>query len=200
MTRLPQNIHKTTIQVRANGSNGSTLQRAWPFFLSFLVIIWADSVESGVLSNSQWSKFTDCYIYVFHVPLFFFLAGLFVARSSAHRTFHDYLIDKISVIAYPYFLWSLLEGLIQIFASRYTNNHFNILYLIRIIYNPIDQYWFMYVLFLMYTIYWWINHARISVSNFFVFAILLYAIETFGLNIIAWDVLHSFCVLVFISH
>ena len=150
-------------------------------------------VESGVLSNSQWSKFTDRYIYVFHVPLFFFLAGLFVARSSAHRTFHDYLIDKISVIAYPYFLWSLLEGLIQIFASRYTNNHFNILDLIRIIYNPIDQYWFMYVLFLMYTIYWWINHARISVSNFFVFAILLYAIETFGLNIIAWDVLHSFC-------
>src|ERR1700733_2149315 len=122
----------------------------------------------------------------------FFLAGLFVARS-VHRTFHDYFVSKISVIAYPYFLWSLLEGSIQLVASRYTNNHFNIFDLIQIIYTPIDQYWFLYVMFLMYIIYWWINHATISVNNFLVLAILLYAIKAFGINITRWDVLHSFC-------
>jgi fucose 4-O-acetylase-like acetyltransferase len=161
----------------------------------FLVVFGHNSsglVESGVLRNSPWSTFTDRYIYVFHVPLFFFLAGLFVARS-AHRTFHDYFLNKISVIAYPYFLWSLLEGSIQIFASRYTNNHLTILDLIQIIYKPIGQYWFLYVIFLMYMIYWWINHATISVSNFLVFAILLYAIEAFGINIMGSDVLRSFC-------
>jgi fucose 4-O-acetylase-like acetyltransferase len=126
------------------------------------------------------------------MPLFFFLAGMFVPRS-AHRRFNDYFLNKASVIVYPYLLWSILEGSIQYLASRYTNNHLTIIDLTKIIYQPIDQFWFLYTIFLMYMIYWLARYRQISNDMFLIFALLLYALEVFGLNIIRWDVFHSFC-------
>ena len=97
---------------------------------------------------------------------FLFPGGIFVTRS-AHRTFHAYLLNKASVIVYPYFLWSILTGLPQILASRFTNNHFSVDDLLRIVYQPIDQYWFLYVIFTMYVVYWWIHHIHISNDIFY---------------------------------
>ena len=109
---------------------------------------------SGVLKNSAWGDLTQRYIYIFHMPLFFFLAGIFVAQS-ARRTFQDYFLNKTSVIIYPYFLWSILAGTIQYYGSRYTNNHLSISSLLKIVFQPIDQYWFLYAIFLMYMAYWY---------------------------------------------
>jgi fucose 4-O-acetylase-like acetyltransferase len=149
-------------------------------------------IDSSMLSRSGGSAFFVRCIYVFHMPLFFFLAGMFVPRS-AHRTFHDYFLNKASVIVYPYFLWSVLEGSIQYFASPYTNNHIVASDLPKIIFQPIDQYWFLYTIFFMYVIYWFVYHWRFSNSGFLIFGLLLYAFEAFGLNIARWDVFHSFC-------
>jgi fucose 4-O-acetylase-like acetyltransferase len=148
--------------------------------------------ESGILNNSSWGVFTERYIYIFHMPLFFFLAGIFVARS-AHRTFRIYFINKVSVIAYPYFVWSLLEGSAQVFASRFTNNHLYISNLLKIVYQPIDQFWFLYVIFLMYMTYWLVHHRHISNDILLSSAVLIYIVQIFGLNIVRWDVLDSFC-------
>ncbi len=150
------------------------------------------TIDSGMLDHSGWGTLIVRYIYVFHMPLFFFLAGIFVTRS-AHRTFRDYLLNKASMIVYPYFLWSILVGSQQILASRFTNNHFSVDDLLKIVYHPIDQYWFLYVIFLMYVVYWWAYHRHISNNMFLVTAITLYAIQAFGLNIVRWDVFHSFC-------
>ena len=149
-------------------------------------------IDSGMLSSSGGSAFIVRCIYIFHMPLFFFLAGMFVPRS-AHRRFHDYFLNKASVIVYPYLLWSILEGSIQYFASRYTNYHLAIIDLTKIIYQPIDQFWFLYTIFLMYMTYWLASYRQISSDMFLIFALLLYALEAFGLNIVRWDVFHSFC-------
>jgi fucose 4-O-acetylase-like acetyltransferase len=58
-------------------------------------------IDSGMLNRTGGSAFIVRCIYVFHMPLFFFLACMFVPRS-AQRTFHDYFLNKASVIAYPY--------------------------------------------------------------------------------------------------
>jgi fucose 4-O-acetylase-like acetyltransferase len=149
-------------------------------------------IDSGMLDRIGGSAFIVRCIYVFHMPLFFFLAGMFVPRS-AQRPFHDYLLNKASVIAYPYFLWSLLEGSIQYLASGYTNNHIAASGLLKIVFQPIDQYWFLYTIFLMYIIYWFVHYRRVSNDEFLICALLLYAVEAFGLNIVRWDVFHSFC-------
>jgi len=149
-------------------------------------------VDSGVLDESGWGGLTVRFLYAFHMPLFFFLAGMFVA-NSAHRTFHAYLANKASVIVYPYLLWSLMQGSTQILASRFTNNHFSVRDLLTIVYQPVDQYWFLYVIFIMYIIYWWIYHRHISDDTLLVIALALHLIESRGLIAVRWDVLHSFC-------
>jgi fucose 4-O-acetylase-like acetyltransferase len=147
--------------------------------------------ESGILNNS-WGGFAERYIYIFHMPLFFFLAGLFVAQS-AHRAFGVYFTNKVSVIAYPYFVWLLLEGSIQVFASRFTNNHLSLTDLLKTVYQPIDQYWFLYVIFLMYIAYWFVHHGRVS-NNIVLFgSVLIQIAQIFGFNIVRWDVFDSFC-------
>jgi fucose 4-O-acetylase-like acetyltransferase len=147
---------------------------------------------NGVLRNSAWSDLTQYYIYIFHMPLFFFLAGMFVARS-ARRTFHNYFVNKASIIIYPYFLWSILEGTLQYYASRYTNNHLSATSLLKIIFVPIDQYWFLYTIFLMYMTYWYIHRKNVSDTNFLLGALLLYTVQVYGLNIVGWEVFHAFC-------
>lgn len=147
---------------------------------------------SGVLKNSAWSDLTQQYIYVFHMPLFFFLAGMFVVQS-VRRGFQVYFLNKASVIIYPYFLWSLLEGITQHFGSRFTNNHISIGALIKIFVFPIDQYWFLYVIFLMYMTYWCVHYSKISDNTFLLCSFTLYVVQLSGINLVEWDVFHSFC-------
>ena len=162
--------------------------------LGILLVVFGHNLgglrESGLLNNS-WGPLTERYIYIFHMPLFFFLAGIFVARS-AHRTFVDYFMNKAAVIAYPYFLWSLLEGSIQVFASRFTNNHLSISSVLKIVYQPIDQFWFLYAIFLMYMTYWFVRYRNVSNDIFLVGAALICSFQIFGPNILRWDVLDSF--------
>ena len=47
-------------------------------------------------------------IYVFHMPLFFFLSGLMV-RPRLERSRNAFLIDIFASVAYPYFLWSIIQ-------------------------------------------------------------------------------------------
>jgi fucose 4-O-acetylase-like acetyltransferase len=146
--------------------------------------------DSPILGNTKWLQFSIDYIYTFHMPLFFFLAGLFVARSAC-RSFYEYFLDKASVIVYPYFMWSIIEGTLQIFSARFTNNQVSSYRLLEIVYSPIDQFWFLYVIFMMYIIYWWIIYWHISNTSFLIFAIFIYVIEAIEFNVIEWSVLHS---------
>ena len=86
-----------------------------------------------------------------------------------------------------------MEGTLQYYASRYTNNHLSAISLVKIIFVPIDQYWFLYAIFLMYMAYWYVHHKNISDTNLLLGALLLYAVQVTGLNIVEWDPFHAFC-------
>jgi fucose 4-O-acetylase-like acetyltransferase len=146
-------------------------------------------IHSGVLPAHSGFSFAVDYIYSFHMPLFFFLAGLFV-RSSSRRPFRSYMANKISVIVYPYFLWSLMGGVLQHFASK-SNNSVSWLDIAKIPYVPIDQYWYLYVIFCMYILFWFLYRWHISTPTIFLLTIALYICEVSGANITEWDVLHS---------
>lgn len=62
----------------------------------------------------------DNAIYAFHMPLFFILSGYFFIMSTK-KGINKYVKSKVSVILYPYLLWSLIQIIIQFFASNYTN-------------------------------------------------------------------------------
>src|ERR1700677_3177825 len=65
-------------------------------------------------ANPWWLSYYT--IYTFHMPFFFFLAGLNVRRSIAKGR-KAFLWGKVWTIAYPYFLWSAIQGWGQLEAT-----------------------------------------------------------------------------------
>lgn len=96
----------------------------------------------------------DYVIYTFHMPLFFFLSGLHVCHSlrGAPKRF---IGSKVRTIVYPYLLWSVLQGGVQIaMASRGTNHPFTFGDLLSIGWRPFAQFWFLYALMLCMIAAW----------------------------------------------
>lgn len=92
-----------------------------------------------------WPGLTVYIIYLFHMPLFFVVSGHLA--SGKLRPAGATIAKLIPTIVYPYFLWSVLEGLSLVYLSRYTNSHNSMSAIFRIPWIPIIPYWFLYALF-----------------------------------------------------
>jgi fucose 4-O-acetylase-like acetyltransferase len=143
----------------------------------------------GVLADSYAYNFIEEFLYTFHMPLFFFLSGLFV-RRSALRSVSGFFLDKMSVLIYPYFIWSIFQGGIQAISTHYANNSLSIVALMKIFYIPIDQYWFLYTMFVMMIIYRLFRVVFDRDVVFFLLAIVGFVLEKSGPYVIQWDVAH----------
>tara|TARA_R110000737_G_scaffold26627_4_gene45412 strand:- start:20166 stop:21008 length:843 start_codon:yes stop_codon:yes gene_type:complete len=101
-------------------------------------------MTSGDVISLGWMD-VDYVVYTFHMPLFMLLAGMNVPRSLERPGF---LRKKLQGIAWPYFLWSIIHGVLMIGAASAINGGMNLGRLLEIPYNPISPFWFLYVLFL----------------------------------------------------
>lgn len=103
---------------------------------------------SGLATPPQAHVMTvvDTAIYQFHMPLFFVLSGLFVARS-AQRPLGAFVLQKLRTIAYPYVLWTLIQATIASHAGAAAHQKVSLLAVLKQLpYQPFDQFWFLYVL------------------------------------------------------
>lgn len=141
-------------------------------------------VSSSILSASPLTQAIDQWIYAFHMPLFFLLSGLFVERSLS-KPFQQFLKDKLRVIAYPYFVWSLLQSFLQIVVGNSTNNRMAVSDLWKIFYSPILQFWFLYVLFVLLLAYALLRRFKVPVLAILVAGLLFYYIPV---NLGSWGV------------
>ncbi len=105
-------------------------------------------VNSKLVTATPAVAYIDAWIYAFHMPLFFFLSGLFLSRSAA-RPLPEFVRDKIGTIAYPYFVWTLITLLIKSPMGPAVNQPRTLLEIPNILLVPIEQFWFLYVLFLL---------------------------------------------------
>ena len=96
-------------------------------------------------SSLAWPSLTVYAIYLFHMPLFFAVSGHLA--SGKHRPAKATLAKLVPTIVYPYFLWSVLEGLALVYMNRYTSSQVSISALYKILWAPIVPYWFLYALF-----------------------------------------------------
>lgn len=90
-------------------------------------------------------------IYTFHMPLFFFLSGLLVQPRLA-RSRNGFAIDLLGSVAYPYFLWSIVQYSAIYAAGSLVNRPVEAYWpvLFKLPFVSISQFWFLYVLFLMH--------------------------------------------------
>jgi fucose 4-O-acetylase-like acetyltransferase len=105
-------------------------------------------VSSGIMEWTPVPRFVDAWIYSFHMPLFFVLSGLFLSWPAA-RSWPMLFWDKIRSIAYPYFIWSTITLMIKIPLGNSVNQPRFLSDFSRIFYDPIEQFWFLYVLFFL---------------------------------------------------
>ncbi|WP_024506268.1 acyltransferase [Bradyrhizobium sp. ARR65] len=102
-------------------------------------------VRANVFPDGPAAQWMDYTLYTFHMPLFFFLAGLNV-QHSLRRGARSFLEGKAWTIAYPYVLWSLVQGGTTMLLSRDANIPILPSDLAAIWYRPIAQFWFLYAL------------------------------------------------------
>lgn len=103
-------------------------------------------VGAGIATGPGWIAF-DAALYSFHMPLFMFLAGINVPGSLRRGT-GAFLRDKVGRIAYPYVLWSLIQGTILVLLSDLTNGGATWGEVLAIGWRPMAQFWFLYALLL----------------------------------------------------
>jgi fucose 4-O-acetylase-like acetyltransferase len=119
----------------------------------------------------------DAIIYAFHMPLFFFLSGMFVERSvrKSSRSFFD---RKLRTIVYPYVVWSVLQCLVAS-AGPSANRPMPLDALRGLATRPYMQFWFLYVLVLCMVSYWVIHALRLGAKAFLLVTVLAYTAGPF---------------------
>jgi fucose 4-O-acetylase-like acetyltransferase len=105
---------------------------------------------AGVNMDPQFFKWTWDTIYSFHIPLFFYLSGLFFPHSWQRRGLRGVMLSKVDTLVYPYVLWSLLQGLLQVAMSQHVNSPVTLGEVFSLLWQPRQEFWFLYALFFVY--------------------------------------------------
>lgn len=108
--------------------------------------------NAGLPMDEPGFVLVDSIIYSFHMPLFFFLSGLFFFDSLQKRGKSGLIINKVDTIVYPFIVWSLLQGLIEVVLSNYTNGQVTLTEVFSLLWMPRAQFWFLYALFLVFVL------------------------------------------------
>lgn len=108
--------------------------------------------HSGILKYSPLFQFLDAAVYSFHMPLFFFLSGMFFPGSYKKYGL-GLFANKIATIVYPYFVWSCIQLGIKIALAGYTNSPADYGVLLNVFRLPVEQFWFLYSLFLITSVH-----------------------------------------------
>lgn len=106
--------------------------------------------NAGIKVPVAFYHLADSVIYSFHMPLFFFISGLFFYGSFLKKGGRDFMLGKVDSVAYPYFIWSIIQGLFEVFLSNYTNGSVTFSDVFRL-WEPRAQFWFLYALFFVFS-------------------------------------------------
>jgi fucose 4-O-acetylase-like acetyltransferase len=88
-----------------------------------ILLVTYEHTAQGMWSRAWWygpsRDFSNVFVYSFHMPAFFFVAGLFVAGSIKRRGPKDFILDKSQTLLYLYLFWAILLSAIEPLISRF---------------------------------------------------------------------------------
>lgn len=91
----------------------------------------------------------DRAIYLFHMPLFFFLSGMFIQQTLAKTELTDFFKRNVLIFIVPLIFWSYTQSGIQYFAGGSVNVERSLTYVLQAPFPPKQQFWFLWALFLI---------------------------------------------------
>lgn len=108
--------------------------------------------NAGININETIYNLADSIVYTFHMPLFFFLSGLFFYNSFQKKGAKKLIFSKVDTIVYPYLIWSIIQGLLEVSLTSYTNGNDGYSNILSLLWLPRAQFWFLYSLFIIFVI------------------------------------------------
>jgi fucose 4-O-acetylase-like acetyltransferase len=108
-------------------------------------------IKSGIASGDVYN-YIDSIIYTFHMPLFMLLSGVFVVSSISKYGNKKFLVTKLDVIFYPYVIWMILQGSLEVLLSKYTNGNASLVEVFSI-WLPRAQFWYLHSLFIFLLVF-----------------------------------------------
>ena len=164
--------------------------------IAIILVVFGHTAQ-GMTHRGWWVgpgyAFSHTLIYSFHMPAFFFVAGLFVMGSISKRGNKRFTVDKLKTILYPYVLFALISVAIEPLIGRFKSGthefHWNS-FLMNLADG--DASWFLFVLFFCLMLA--LMTARAPAWLRFLAAVLVGMIPPFGPQGIN-EVLREFCFL-----
>jgi fucose 4-O-acetylase-like acetyltransferase len=108
--------------------------------------------NAGIEFPEHHYRFADSVVYTFHMPLFFFLSGLFFCQSLSKRGVKNLIFNKIDTIVYPYIVWSIFHGSLEVYMSKHINVDVTFNEVLMLFWDPRAQFWFLYALFVIFVL------------------------------------------------
>lgn len=76
---------------------------------NYITIAKALGIIFMVAGHSVCPDFLSKFIYLFHMPLFFFCSGLFFSHPTEYKDLRIYIQRKISGLYFPFILWGIIS-------------------------------------------------------------------------------------------
>lgn len=127
-------------------------------------------VSAHLLAEGAIVLGVDHFIYSFHMPLFFTVAGFFLAPTSGKHDVVGWGV-KLRRVWYPYLIWAPTQILLQIFAGAHVNHRVGFDAITRMLYAPPMQFWFLYALLLQQLMFWLAWRLGTGRAAFFLIAV-----------------------------
>jgi len=116
-----------------------------------IILVVFGHVAQGAEHRGWWSGPSfgevDAFIYAFHMPAFFFVAGLFFGQSLESRGLRRFLVDKFKTVLYPYLVFLVPGCLAAAIGVEASGRHPLIQYALDATTGRAS--WFLYSLFLV---------------------------------------------------
>lgn len=111
--------------------------------------VWRGVEAAGLVGNPRMFHLVDSFIYSFHMPLFFFLSGMFFVRTASSKPAGEFLKDRVLRLLWPLFLWTWIYFLFKGLAGSLVNVPMDWAAFPWFPLPPREQFWFLWALFLI---------------------------------------------------
>ncbi|MBR4677170.1 MAG: acyltransferase family protein [Bacteroidales bacterium] len=126
-----------------------------------------------IMGHIHFGENFEHYIFAFHVPLFFFVSGLFYKRDKYN--FIEFLKKKIKSLVFPYFLWAVIYEIIALFFGK--QNWLGIVWNNTILVPIGGAFWFLTALFIVEIL----GFVILKIQNLFICILLTVLIVGVGM-------------------
>ncbi len=121
---------------------------------------------SGLVPETFVFQWVDYLIYSFHMPLFFFLSGMFFLYGYRRKGI-TLITNKFLILIYPYLLWSIVQTGVKIILGGHTNHSAHLTDILKLLWIPVEQFWFLYslLIIILFEILWFSILKKLDFSE-----------------------------------